>query len=141
LKNKVGRPLKFKTPATLQKKIDAYFASCWEIDPEAGKIIQIKPYVISGLACFLDTTRETLLDYQNLESRKEYSDAIKKAKMKCQAYAEEHSFGNNAAGAIFNLKCNYKYREQPTQVEVEAKVKTEMDLSPLVEALEKDGKS
>lgn len=95
--NKVGRPLKFKSVEEMQKKIDAYFAEC----EEKGD-----PYTMTGLALALDTTRETLLDYRDKD---EYSDSIKKAKTRCEAYAEMHLFKgkNGVVGAIFNLKNNY----------------------------------
>lgn len=127
-KRKVGKPLKFPSVKGLQKQIDQYFESCWQeikSTTKAGvttvKFKQYKPYTIAGLACFLDTTRETLLDYQNLESRKEYSYAIKKAKAKVHAYAEEHSFGQHPAGAIFSLKCNFGHQETQ-KLEVEGNI-------------------
>lgn len=92
----VGRPLKFSSVKELDNKIDAYFAEC----EEKGR-----PKTITGLALALDTTRETLLDYQ---SKEDFSDTIKRAKLKCENFAEEHLFsGRNVAGAIFNLKNNY----------------------------------
>jgi hypothetical protein len=95
---KLGRPLKFKTVGEMQEKIDAYFKECDEKD---------KPYTITGLALALDTTRDLLLDYQY--NRDEFSDTIKRAKLKCENYAEMHLFKgkNGVVGAIFNLKNNY----------------------------------
>ncbi|WP_034333263.1 terminase small subunit [Bacillus sp. J37] len=95
--NKVGRPLKFKSVEEMKKKIDAYFAECDENED---------PYTITGLALALDTTRQGLLNY---EERDEYYDTIKKAKTKCENYAEKHLFKgkNGVAGAIFNMKNNY----------------------------------
>jgi hypothetical protein len=131
-----GRPLKFKSVEELQEKIDAYFVDC---DPHAeqyevyeyqkdldGKdmrdeeMMLVKkwhitpqiPYTITGLALALDTTRETLLDY---EERDEFSDTIKKAKMKCQNYTELQLFKNNATGPIFSLKNNYNWRDKTEQ--------------------------
>src|SRR3954469_13829148 len=88
-KRAVGRPLKFESVEALDRKIGAYFGSC---DPHMGKRMrQVKkadgtsywdeeeyltpqrPYTISGLARALDTSRETLLDY---EDRPEFSDSI-----------------------------------------------------------------
>jgi hypothetical protein len=121
-----GRPLKFKTVQELQKKIDEYFKSCWTtkldmfgnpiyVKNKEGKktdelvIVQIKPYTITGLAVALDTTRETLLDY---EEKAKYSDTIKRAKQKCHNYAEDALFiGKNPTGAIFNLKNNYGWKD------------------------------
>lgn len=97
-KNKVGRPLKIKTVKELDEKIEAYFKYCDDNN---------KPYTISGLALFLDTTRETINEYS---VRDEYVDAIKKAKERCQNYAEESLFTNpRTAGIIFNLKNNYHW--------------------------------
>jgi hypothetical protein len=95
-KNKGGRPPKFNSVEELQDKIDEYFQECDE---------KSRPRTITGLALALDTTRETLLDYQDKD---EYSYTIKKAKLRCENFAEEHLFsGRNVAGAIFNLKNNY----------------------------------
>lgn len=118
--NKVGRPLKFGSVEELQKKIDEYFESCFEevwyqdkdgrwlpkLDRNEQIILQqVRPYTITGLAVHLDTTRDTLLDY---EGRDEFSDTIKKAKSKCELFAEEQLFTKqNVTGVIFNLKNNY----------------------------------
>lgn len=125
--DKVGRPLKFQTKEELQEKIDAYYKSCWtqkidmfgnpifEKDKNGNKtdkpvLIQFKPYTITGLAVFLDTSRETLINYQE---REEFFDAIKRAKEKCHAFAEESLFvGKNPSGAIFNLKNNYGWKDK-----------------------------
>lgn len=104
-KNLGGRPPKFESKEQLQSLIDAYFSSCWDVD-DKGKKTQIRPYTITGLANALDTTRETLLDYEEKDG---FSDTIKKAKQQCEQYVEEYLFtGKNTAGAIFNLKNNYK---------------------------------
>lgn len=126
-KNKSGRPLKFKTPEELQAKIDEYYKSCWEqkIDmfgnpvfekdrngqkTEKPVMVQFKPYTITGLAVFLDTSRETLINYEQKDG---FFDTIKAAKEKCHAYAEESLFvGKNPSGAIFNLKNNYGWKDQ-----------------------------
>lgn len=96
-KRKVGRPLKFGSVEEMQEKIDAYFEEC---------DVKEDPYTITGLALALDTSRETLLDY---EDKDEFSDTVKKAKLKCENYAEKFLFkGKNVVGSIFNLKNNYK---------------------------------
>lgn len=139
-----GRPRKWQTPEELQQVIDAYFAEC---DPHIdthkvsivaanGKglawrdeeyITEQKPYVITGLALALGTTRDTLLDYESglyddlfdpdtpegNELRLRFSDTIKMAKLKCQMYAEQHLYtGKNPTGAIFNLKNNYGWKDK-----------------------------
>jgi hypothetical protein len=103
-----GRPLKFKSVEEMQEKIDRYFAEC----DEKGK-----PYTITGLALALDTTRELLLRYEEDENRPAFRDTVKKAKQKCQAYAEEQLFAGkgNVAGVIFNMKNNYGWRDKTEQ--------------------------
>jgi hypothetical protein len=95
---KCGRPPKFKTVEELECLISDYFKK---------KDEEKKPYTITGLANALDTTRETLLDYENRDG--EFSYTIKKAKSKVEEYVEDYLFtGKNQTGAIFNLKNNYK---------------------------------
>lgn len=99
--HKVGQPLKFESPEYLQTLIDAYF--------EQAKT-NGDPLTITGLALALDTSRETLINY---EAREKYFDTIKRAKLKCQQYAENHLFGGkNATGAIFSLKNNYGWKDK-----------------------------
>lgn len=95
-----GRPLKFQSPEELQLRIEEYF-----------KVREEKnlPFTITGLALYLDTTRELLCNY---EERDEFHDTIKRAKLKCEDYAETVLFtGKNQAGAIFALK-NYGWKDR-----------------------------
>jgi hypothetical protein len=98
---KLGRPLKFATPEMLQLAIDSYFHHCNEIQ---------KPYTISGLAVYLDTTRRTLIDYEGKDA---FSHTIKMAKQRIEAFAEESLWSaKNPAGPIFNLKNNFGWRDE-----------------------------
>lgn len=151
---KVGRPLKFKTPEELQSKIDLYFAECdphiaerdvirdhdvleapaekdddgrvikkavWKREQIVAKeqyiTVQI-PYTITGMAVFLDTNRQTLLNYaekddKDREDGLSFFDTVKRAKDKIQAYAEKELFRpSQAAGVIFNLKNNWGWKDQ-----------------------------
>ncbi len=91
-----GRPLKFKTPEELQKKIDAYFKDAEERDV---------PYTVSGLCYFLDCDRLTLLNYAKKDR---FVNTIKKAKSKILRSVEERSFlVSNPAACIFNMKANF----------------------------------
>lgn len=129
----VGCPRKFTSVKKLQKKIDSYFASCWDNIPifgAKGPIMiddienpgqkkqltqrqQVKPYTITGLANALELTRQGLLDYEN---RDEFADTIKRAKGLVEQYAEEQLFmQKNATGAIFNLKNNYGWKDKTEQ--------------------------
>lgn len=113
---KTGRPQKFKTVEELEEKIDEYFASCFKEDGE-----RIRPFTITGLALALDTTRETLLDYEKSDKFAKFSDTIKKAKQTCQNYAEEHLFtSRNVIGAIFSMKNNYGWKDK-TEVDTNFK--------------------
>lgn len=130
--NKGGRPLKFKSARELQRKIDEYFESCYEerwfesepgkwmpVNDRNGNIIrdQVRPFTITGLAVHLETSRETLLDY---EERDEFSDTIKRAKAKIENYTEEQLFdkgARNMTGIIFNLKNNYGRWQDKSEVD------------------------
>lgn len=94
-----GRPLKFKSVKELQKKIDAYFASCKK-DKE--------PLTITGLALALDTSRETLMEYGE---REEFVDTIKKAKLKIEHAYELRNIKRGKAGDIFALK-NFGWKDK-----------------------------
>jgi len=151
-----GRPLKFATVGELQTKIDQYFESCWQdrlVRDNKGNVVmgndgkplhekaQVKPYAITGLAVALDTTRETLLDYQNSvfgeklikdneELFKGLSDAIKRAKETIKEYAESSLYTiKNPAGAIFNLKANWGFQDtQKVDLNVKSLADTLKDL-------------
>lgn len=127
-----GRPLLFDNAEALEAAISDYFESCWEevwhqqaiLDPETKKptgetewiqkldrhgnpiLRQMRPYSITGLAVALNTSRQTLLNY---EERPEFFDTIKKAKDICEKYLEEGLLCGEipAAPGIFNAKNNY----------------------------------
>lgn len=117
-KQGVGRPLKFKSAQELQDKIDEYFLDCDSkvmktiLDKNKNIIATItKPYTITGLAYFLETTRELLVDYGNKE---EFSDTIKDAKMKIQADYEERalSMTSHPIFSMFTLKNNFGWKDK-----------------------------
>lgn len=117
----MARPLLFENAEELQKKIDAYFESC-HITDDKGVITQIRPYTVSGLAVALDTSRQTLINY---ESKELFFDTIKKAKDIIENWTEEQLYrSTQVTGVIFNLKNNYEWKD-----------KTEMDLSTLGEKI------
>ena len=109
---KVGRPLKFQSVSELQKRIDEYF-----IDRDSTG----KPYTITGLALWLDqTSREVIMNYQD---RDEYADAILRAKLRCQEFAESQLYtAKSSNGAIFALK-NYGWSDA-RQVDIQNTTKT-----------------
>ncbi|RDH76352.1 hypothetical protein DVS77_21600 [Mycolicibacterium moriokaense] len=155
LKHPGGRPLKFKSVAELRKKIDAYFSQCdphmveiteWvQARTKDGKLKKDKnglnylvqvthkvmtdqvPYTITGLALALNTSRETLLDYEsgNRDKKEDdegydpdvakFSDTIKRAKLRCEQFNEQMLFSSTPTGSIFNLKNNYGWKDKIEQ--------------------------
>ena len=106
---KAGRPLRFKTPEDLSKRIEEYF--------QYAKDNNEVP-TVSGLAWFLDTNRQCLLRYQEDDNellksvdddvKVAFRDTIKRAKARIEAGYEQTLFSKNSAvGAIFTLKNNY----------------------------------
>ncbi len=109
------RPKKYNKVEEMQRDIDNYFKECDAND---------RPYTISGLAYALDTTRRTLLDY---EENDEFSHTIKRAKAKIEQFVEERLFvGSNTAGVIFNLKNNYNWKDKQ---EIEAEVNSDLTIN------------
>lgn len=108
-----GRPLLFKTEKELQSKIDSYLAEC---------NIKKKIITITGLAVYLETSRETLMNYQRKEK---YFATIKKAKDFIESQVEERllSGKQNAAGPIFWLK-NFNWSDKQ-EIQVGGTIKTE----------------
>lgn len=108
---KSGRPLKFRTPEELEEKIEGYFK--WA---EENK----KHITVTGLAWYLDTNRQTLINYQdeNCELfktvedsvKRAFFDAIKRAKARIEMEYEESLYHKESVvGGIFTLKNNYGY--------------------------------
>lgn len=119
-KNRVGQPLKIKTLKELQEKIEDYFAYCdnriKQIHTKEGTEIAINhpaPYTMSGLARSLGIDRDTLLNYSK---REEYFGTIKEARAKVAEDVETRLMEtSNQAGAIFNLKNNFGWKDKTEQ--------------------------
>lgn len=119
-KNLGGRPLKFKSIDILENQIEEYFDMCDKKD---------KPYTVSGLALFLDTDRQSLLNWQDEEryfkelseeDNKRLIDTIKKAKQRIENYAEEQLFRKtNVTGVIFNMKNNWNWTDKQEIVNID----------------------
>lgn len=163
-----GRPPKFKSVPQLEKLIQAYFDSCFEdafqrlvkkefrrvksedlraehfewipIIGQDGKQLRrrIKPWTIGGLAVFLGTTRQTLLNYeQEYPKHKPFFDTIRAAKSEIQAYAEESLWEPKiASGVIFNLVNNYGWKTKSDE-EIE-KDKTNIQINNTTQILNAD---
>ena len=84
-----GRPLKY-TKEELETLIESYFLET-----------PIDNQTITGLALHLDTSRETLMNY---EERDDFFDTIKKAKVKIEHAYELRGIKVGNAFDIFRLK-------------------------------------
>jgi hypothetical protein len=146
-KNKSGRPCKFKSANEIQVAIDEYFKACEGeilkdhdgnvIFDKYGEpiIINSKPPTVTGLALFLGLkSRQAILNYQD---RPEFNDAITRAKMRIEEYAETRLYDKNGCnGAKFNLTNNFGWVDRQ-QTELTGKdggpvaIKSETDLSKL----------
>ena len=109
--SKVGRPKIFNDVKEVEEKINAYFNYCEEKE---------KPYTMSGLAYYLDISRQTLVNYSNQD---QFFDTIKKARDRVQMQLEENALSNkaNPTFTIFNLKNNFDWKdsnEVKTNVEI-----------------------
>ena len=96
VRNKGGRPLKFKTNAILEKCEDRQ-----------------RLYTMSGLAYHIGCDRATLVNYGKNDK---FFHTIKKAKTRILQSLEENALmGKYApAVAIFSMKCNHGFKEPET---------------------------
>ena len=97
----MGRPPKWKTPEDLFDAVKSYFK---HIEDSPGKMP-----TKAGLAIHLDTTRETLGDYEKKEN---FSDAIKKAYILIEEAWNQRLAGTTPTGSIFYLKAAFLYRDR-----------------------------
>ena len=98
--------MKFESVEILNSKIEDYFAE-----------IPMKEQTITGLAIYLNTSRETLMNYEN---RDEFFDAIKSAKDRIEYAYEMRGLAVGGAFDIFRLK-NMGWKDK-TESEINAKV-------------------
>lgn len=95
-----GRPLKFNDIEELKSRIDSYFTN-----------VKQEEWTITGLALALDTSRETLMNY---EDKEEYFDTIKKAKEMVHNAYEIDLRRKGRSGDIFALK-NFGWTDKTEQ--------------------------
>lgn len=117
-----GRPLMFEDKAKLEEKIEEYFKQTGWVkkdvyDKKKQEVVQIEVYepaTVTGLAVFLDCSRQTLCNY---EFREEFFDTIKKAKDRCEASLDYGALTGqfNPAWSIFSAKNNYDYKDKSEQ--------------------------
>ena len=99
--NKKGRPKAYTEVEEMKQKIDTYFKECKEKE---------EPYTITGLCIALDICRDTLNEYMKKD---DFSDTIKKAKLRVENYLEKHLITDSSTtGIIFNLKNNFGWSDK-----------------------------
>ena len=118
-----GRPLKYKTPVAMQAAIDEYFNDC-EYDKDGNAREHIKPPTVSGLAYYLGFLDRKAISEYGL--RDEFSDTIKKARIRIENYLETRLTSNAVAGIIFNLKNNFGWKDK-TEIEHSGNLATMRD--------------
>ena len=121
-KDKVGRPLKYKTVEELEGKINEYFNDniATKTSEETGEeITSFDGITITGLALFLGfSNRHSMYDYKK---REQFSHTIKKATAVIEMYYEKGLMSKYSTGSIFALK-NHGWSDK---VEQEIKTVTE----------------
>jgi len=73
---------------------------------------------LSGLAYHLDIDTETLRNYGKKD---DFFGIVKRARQRVEIALEERLYENAPTGAIFNLKCNFQYRENEKEISEDAK--------------------
>ena len=112
----IGRPFKY-TAAEIETKSEEYFKKCIE---------EQQPVTITGLAIALDTSRKVLWEYEGSDDEA-LSNSVKKAKLRCEHYAEKQMFiKSNPAGPIFALK-NYGWTDR---VDITGSIGVHEDIPP-----------
>lgn len=92
-----GRPLKYQSVEELQLAIDDYFT------------VTIKEeWTWTGLALYLDTSRETLREYKE---RPEFVDSLRKALLMVESSYESDLKKHGRSGTIFALK-NFDWKDK-----------------------------
>lgn len=142
--NPNGRPIKWNTPKELQDSIDKYYE--WTKQEHMH-------ITVTGLAWWLETTRQTLINYElcdkngwlkrcSEEDKQGFIDTIKKAKQLIEMKYEESLYDNKSTtGAIFTLKNNYNWCDKQEIVNTTTDTKlSEDEVSKQLKALGYDDK-
>ena len=107
----VGRPPHFETPELLWKKFVEYVEKCEEIKPDGMGGTGRSPITITGFCRYAESYRQMLFEYAE---KKEFSNTIKHIYNIIENDVEDGLLCSryNAAGAIFNLKNNWKWKDK-----------------------------
>ena len=123
------RKLVFDNPEELQEKITRYFETIAAAE---------KPPTLSGLALFLNTTRQTLLNYINAAStegtskKAQCGELLVMAKAQIECYLEERMITDYSRGLEFVLKNGYHGWGDKITVSGEVGVRQEDEISKVI---------
>lgn len=101
-----GAPRRYADPIEFEAKVEEYFADC----ETRGK-----PPTLAGISYFLDfEDRDSFIRYGEYDG---FSRTVKKAKLRIEAHRTENLVdrGTFTPGQIFDLKCNFGWREQESE--------------------------
>ena len=118
LKHAGGRPLKYASVEDFESDAATYF-----------KETPQEQWTITGLAVSLNTSRATLMNYEN---RDEFFDAIKAVKDKVEMAYELSLRSRGGAGDIFGLK-NFGWRDRFDNVNENENNNTNLDATQLTD--------
>ena len=112
-----GRPAIYTSIDDMQESVDTYFIDIarnraairlQEPLPDNTSTDNWHP-TVTGLATAIGMDREGIKTYGK---RDEFSYTIKRARNRVQEYLEQRLYDSSPAGAIFNLKNNYGWRDE-----------------------------
>jgi hypothetical protein len=95
-----GRPREIKNPKQFDRRAEGYFEECRTNG---------EPILLTGLIRALGLSSRSALD--NYETRPEFVNSVKKAKLRVEEEYEKRLQGQSPTGAIFALK-NFGWRDQ-----------------------------
>lgn len=119
--------------------------NCWKAERSkgcllvSGRLKLPRPYTVTGLALWLNTTRQALLEYQGeVEGREHhsaYAGTIAAAKLKIENYASERLFdaGTPTRGVIFSLSNNsqgWTEKSEVTSKSIDQMIKDQESSTP-----------
>lgn len=136
--------IKWNSPAHLKSLVDEYFASCMGViyNPRTGmpfydeygkpRMGLVKPYTVSGLACYIHIDTTSIKEYSDKSIDElgfptnedyvgpQYSDIIREARKKIEAFAEERLYDRDGFnGGKFVLNCAFGWQDRREAAELE----------------------
>lgn len=115
---KIGRPRKVKDGKELEKLINDYIGSCYQVkinDDGEEYLVNLKPVIMRSFCVFIGIHYDTLMEWEH--NRPELAEPIKKLKEFCHSYLEEQllNIKRPTIGCIFALKNNWGWKDTTEQ--------------------------